>query len=289
MRIFTVTALLLLTGFVSNTQAIKPQLGYQHFIVGKIPVTALSDGTVPGSADKLLHAEEPNRVSNLINQAYLLDTVEVSINAYLVRNKDKLILIDTGVGALFGAAHGGKLIDNSKAAGYGPEQVTDILITHIHLDHSGGLSVNNVRQFRNAIVHVNQKELNFWMKHLEPKNNEARGITDNRPAFEALKLYHDEGKVVAFEGDKTLFDGIRTKEVVGHTAGHTVFILESEKEKLLFWGDLIHIEAVQFHGPEIHNDFDFDKEQAARQRQTSYKEASEQGYLVAADHISFPV
>jgi glyoxylase-like metal-dependent hydrolase (beta-lactamase superfamily II) len=210
------------------------------------------------SADKLLHAEEPNRVSNLINQAYLLDTVEVSINAYLVRNNDKLILIDAGIGALFGAAHGGKLIDNLKAAGYCPEQVTDILITHIYLDHSGGLSVNNVRQFHNAIVHVNQKELNFWMKHLKPKKNEARGITDNRPAFGALEPYHDAGKVIGFEGDKTLFDGIRTKEV----AGHTVFILESEKEKLLFWGDLIHIEAVQFHGPEIHNYFDFDKEQA---------------------------
>jgi glyoxylase-like metal-dependent hydrolase (beta-lactamase superfamily II) len=201
---------------------------------------------------------------------------------------DKLVLIDAGVGSLFGPDHGGKLVDNLKAAGYSPEQVTDVLLTHVHLDHSGGLSVDNKKQFPNAMVHVNQKELHFWMKHLAPQKGETRSIAENRPAFEALKLYLNAGKVAPFEGEKILFDVIRTKEVVGHTPGHTVFILESEKEKLVFWGDLVHIEAVQFHGPEIKNEFDFDKEKAGGQRQKAYEEALTEGYLVAADHISFP-
>jgi glyoxylase-like metal-dependent hydrolase (beta-lactamase superfamily II) len=76
--------------------------------------------------------------------------------------------------------------------------------------------------------------------------------------------------------------------MAGHTPGHTVFILESENEKLIFWGDLIHIPDVQFHGPDIENNFDFDKEKAAKQRQVTYEQAAAEGYLVAADHISFP-
>jgi glyoxylase-like metal-dependent hydrolase (beta-lactamase superfamily II) len=278
----------LIISFFGNAQSITQQPGYQHFTVGKIAVTALSDGTVPVSAKDLLHAKEPGRVSALVHKEYLIDPVEVSINTYLVQLADKLVLIDAGAGALFGAEHGGKLIANLKAAGFNADQVTDVLITHIHLDHSGGLSLNNVMQFPNAIVHVNGKELDFWMKHQKPQKGESRGISDNRPAFEAIKPYLLAGKVASFEGDTKLFDGIHTKEVSGHTPGHTVFILESEKEKLLFWGDLIHIAAVQLHGPEIENNFDFDKEKAASQRQTAYTEAAKEGYMVAADHISFP-
>jgi glyoxylase-like metal-dependent hydrolase (beta-lactamase superfamily II) len=278
----------LISCFAGITQTPTSQPGYQHFKIDKVDVTALSDGTVPVSANQLLHAKEQAGVSELLGEAYLTDPVEVSINAYLIRNGNKLILIDAGAGALFGPTHGGKLISNLEAAGFSPDQVTDILITHIHLDHSGGLSLNGIRQFPNAMVHVNAKEIAFWKEHQTPQATESRGITDNRPAFEALKPYQDAGKVVLFANNTILFDGIRTKEVVGHTPGHTVFVLQSEKEKLVFWGDLIHIEAVQFHRPEIDNEFDVDKEKAAAQRQTSYEEASAKGYLVAADHISFP-
>jgi len=272
----------------SSPKSETRQSGYQQFFVGDKQVIALSDGTVPVKASWLLHSHEPNKVADLLRQEHLTDPVEVSINAYLIKLADKLVLLDTGAGELFGPEHGGKLLANLQAAGYSPEQITDILITHIHLDHSGGLTAINRRLFPNATVHVNQKELDFWLTHQTPKKNEARGIKDNRTAFLTLKPYLDAGQVRSFAGDTSLFKEVRAVEYAGHTPGHTVFVLESQNEKLVFWGDLIHVAAVQLHAPEMANEFDFDKERAGAQRQRAYQQAAEEGYLVAADHIAFP-
>jgi glyoxylase-like metal-dependent hydrolase (beta-lactamase superfamily II) len=286
------TAFVLL--FAANTiysiaQTTSMQPGYYQLQVGSVEVIALSDGTVPVSAMDLFHeANEPERVSHLLEYAYLNDPVEVSINTYLIKMQNKLIMVDAGAGELFGPKYGGKLITSLRAAGYQPEQITDILITHVHLDHSGGLTQKNSILFPNATVHVNKKEIDFWLKHIEPQKNEMKGITSARSSFMALKRYLDKGMVKTFEGDATLFPGISTREYVGHTPGHTVFILENKNEKLVFWGDLIHIADVQLHGPELYNGFDFDKQKAVQQRQVAYDEAAKEGYLVAADHISFP-
>jgi glyoxylase-like metal-dependent hydrolase (beta-lactamase superfamily II) len=280
--------------FAANTiysvaQTTSQQPGYYQLLVGSVEVIALSDGTVPVSAMDLFHeANEPERVSHLLEYAHLNDPVEVSINTYLLKMQNKLILVDAGAGELFGPKYGGKLITSLRAAGYQPEQITDILITHVHLDHSGGLTQKDSILFPNATVHVNKKEIDFWLKHIEPQKNEMKGITSARSSFMALKRYLDKGMVKTFEGDTTLFPGISTREYVGHTPGHTVFILENKNEKLVFWGDLIHIADVQLHGPELYNGFDFDKQKAVKQRQIAYDEAAREGYLVAADHISFP-
>jgi hypothetical protein len=103
---------LLAISFTGNSQMVSPQPGYQHFVVGKSEVTAVSDGTVPVKATELLYAKEPTTVNALIHEAYLTDPVEVSINAYLIRNGDRLILVDAGAGSLFGPLHGGKLVGN---------------------------------------------------------------------------------------------------------------------------------------------------------------------------------
>lgn len=281
--------LMTVNGLNAMAQIVAPQSGYYRLRVGTVEVIALSDGTVPVNAMELFHdALQPERVSHLLKDAYLNDEVEVSINAYLIKTPGKLILVDAGAGELFGPKHGGKLVASLRTAGYGPEQITDILITHVHLDHSGGLTRNDSILFPKAVVHVNKKEINFWLKHTEPQQNEMRGITANRSSFIALKRYLDKGMLRTFEGDTTLFAGISTREFVGHTPGHTVFVLESQNEKLVFWGDLIHIAEVQLHGPELYNGFDFDKQKAVRQRRLAYEEAAAEGYLIAADHISFP-
>lgn len=277
----------ILSSVVTWSQGKTPQSGYQVFNVGSIEVIALSDGTVPVSANDLLKDKKPGSINLLLDEAFLSDPVEVSINAYLIKTTNNLILVDTGSGELFGT-YGGHLIGSLKEAGLNPNDITDILITHIHVDHSGGLSSHNAIQFPNATVHVNKKEVDFWLSRSEPKKDEDKGITANRPAFLALKPYLDAGKIKTFQGDVTLFPEITTVEFTGHTAGHTVFVLESNKEKLVFWGDLIHVAAVQLHHPDFLNEFDFDKGKAAAQRAKAYKIAANEGYLIAADHISFP-
>ena len=273
--------------FVSAQMAV-PQAGYQNFRIGAVKVVALSDGTIPVNALELLHAEDPEQVPSLLKKAYLNDPVEVSINAYLIKLDNRFILLDTGSGELFGPSYGGKLVESLWAAGYHPNDITDILITHVHLDHSGGLTVKDRMVFPNATVHVNKKEIDFWLNKIHPQENDTDGVKTNRVAFLALKRYLDAGRVNTFEGNVNLFPGLIAKEYVGHTPGHSVFVLESEEEKLVFWGDLIHVAAVQLHGPEVANGYDFDKQRAATQRQKAYEEAANEGYLVAADHISFP-
>lgn len=262
------------------------QAGYYHMSIGKFEVIALSDGTVPVNAKELLNHDA--KIPDLLAKQFLSELVETSINTYLIKSGTKLILVDAGAGSLFGPQHGGGLINSLRKAGFKPDQVTDILITHIHLDHTGGLSNAGEMLFPNAMLHVNQKEIDFWKVHEKESPSDTRGIKSNRSSYINFKPYLKAGKVLAFKSDTLLFPGISSHEYAGHTAGHTVYELSSEGHKLLFWGDLIHIAAVQFSGAEIPNEFDFDKLKAAGQRKRAYADAADNGYLIAADHISFP-
>ena len=270
----------------STAQKLAEQPNYYRLQIGTFEVVALSDGTIPVDAHKLLHPKDPQIIDKLLNEAFIENSVETSINAYLIKADGKLILIDTGSGELFGSDHGGLLVSSLKSIGYSPSQITDILLTHIHADHSGGLTIKGKKVFPNATVHVNKKELNFWLDQEQVAASAVKGL--NTPAFEVLKPYLLDKKVKTFEGDTTLFPGVSTLEYFGHTPGHTVYVLESGKDKLLFWGDLIHIAAIQLKGPAFSNDYDTDKTKAATQRQKAYSEAAKSGYIIAADHISFP-
>jgi len=275
----------LISGHI-NAQQNSNQAGYYHLSIGDFEVVALSDGTVPVHAMELLNNDR--KIPALLKKEFLSDTVETSINTYLIRSGKKLILVDAGSGNLFGLQFGGALIKSFEKAGFKPEDVTDILITHIHLDHTGGLSIAGKMIFPNAVVHINQKEIDFWKVHEKENDSDSKGIISNRQSYLSLKTYLDAGRVKTFNGDITLFPGLTTHEYAGHTAGHTVYALDSKGKKLVFWGDLIHVAAVQFSEAEIPNEYDFDKLKAAAQRKKAYAEAADGGYLVAADHISFP-
>ena len=272
----------------SKAQPYPAQANFYRFRVGNIEVIALSDGTIPVDAHKLFPTAEPKTLDKLLREYYLSNPVETSINTYLIKSGSQLILVDVGSGDLFGPEHGGQLLSSLQAVGHRPEQITDVLLTHIHVDHSGGLIKQGKRVFPNATIHVNQKDIDFWSAHVQPSASDTRGITANRPAFLAVKPYLEAGKVKTFLGETTLFPGISAVEFAGHTPGHSVFVLKSNGEKLVFWGDLVHMAAIQFNGPAFINDYDFNQSQAATQRQKAYREASRDGYLIAADHISFP-
>ncbi len=263
------------------------QPGYYKLQFGKYLIIALSDGTVPIDAHKLLLTKDTAALDRALQKNYLTSPVEISINTYLIVDGLKLILVDTGAGELF-KPNGGLLQASLKAAGYSSGQITDILVTHIHRDHTGGLTVDGKVMFPNAIIHVNQKDLDFWKEHEQPNSNDTRGIKSNRPSYLAIKPYLAANKVKSFEGDMEILPGIRTIEKPGHTAGHTLFSLGTDDQKMIFWGDLAHIEQIQFVDPLMLNEFDFDQEKAAQQRKESYAQFANKGYLIAADHISFP-
>ena len=282
-------AALLLSG---AAHAAAPQVktqapGFHRLMVGDFEVTALSDGTVALPVDKILTNTTPAKVAAAFKKAGLALPAETSVNGYLVNTGAKLVLVDTGAAGLFGPTLG-NLLANLKAAGYEPEQVDEIYITHMHPDHVGGLMAGDKLVFPNAVVRADQKDVDFWLskKNFAAAPESAKGFFQG--AMASLNPYVDAGKFKPFDGDTELVPGIRSHAAHGHTAGHNTYIVESQGQKLVMWGDLMHVAAVQFADPKVTIQFDTDPKAAAAARQAAYAEAAKSGYLVAGAHLSFP-
>lgn len=264
----------------------KAQAGYSRLMVGDAEVTALSDGTVVLDSS-ILTGAKPEHIKDLLKQAHQTGPLHTSFNAYLLKVGDKLVLVDTGAGNFFGPTLN-KLQGSMKAAGYAPDQVTDIVITHLHADHVGGLVNGEAIQFPNATVHADKAELDYWLdeKKAETAPKEVQGFF--KMAQAALGPYTKAGKVKGFTGATEIVPGVRTQPTHGHTPGHSFYVLESKGQKMVFWGDLMHFEEVQFPEPEITVAFDTDSKAAKAQRLAAFADAAKQGYLVAPSHVTFP-
>jgi glyoxylase-like metal-dependent hydrolase (beta-lactamase superfamily II) len=250
--------------------------GYYRTMLGEFEVTALSDGTFQMDAGKILTNITPKELDAGLARSFLKDPVETSVNGFLVNTGSKLVLVDTGAGTLFGPTLG-KLLSNLKASGYRPEQVDEIYITHMHGDHAGGLSAGDKVVFPNAIVRAAQQEADFWLSkaHMDAAPQDRKDAYQS--AMNMLNPYVLAGKFKPFNGDTELVPGIRAVANPGHTAGHTLYVVESKGQKLVLWGDLMHVAAAQFPDPAVTIGFDLDSVRAAAQR-----------YWVAGAHLSFP-
>ncbi|OHX14310.1 MBL fold metallo-hydrolase [Chromobacterium sphagni] len=269
--------------------------GYYRMMLGQFEVTAVSDGTVKVALDKLLSGEEPQQIRRLLENGFQKpDQAETSINTFLINTGGKLLLMDSGAGQLFGANVAGRLQQNLRAAGYRPEDIDAVLLTHVHLDHSGGLSAAGKRMFPNADIYLSRNEADFW---LNPANKakvdgpRASGF-DQRQGFDqaqaSLAPYLAAGKVKTFEPGVELFPGIRAIATPGHTPGHVFYEASSDGARMQFWGDAVHAQQAQFAHPEIAIDFDVDSASAIEQRRKAFADAAAHGYWVAAAHIAFP-
>ena len=289
----TTLALLLALGLSgANAQAAAPMVktsapGYYRMMLGDFEVTALSDGTVKLPVDNLLSNTTPAKVGQALSRAGLSAPLETSVNGYLINTGDKLVLVDTGAAGLFGPTLG-KLAANLKAAGYQPEQVDEIYITHMHPDHVGGLMAGDKLAFPNATVRADKRDSDFWLSqsNLDKAPADSKGFFQG--AMASLNPYVKAGKFKPFDGNTDLAPGVHAVAAAGHTPGHTIYVVESKGQKLALWGDLMHVAAVQFDHPEITIQFDTDTKSAAKQRQQAYADAAKSGYLVAGSHLSFP-
>ena len=167
-------------------------------------------------------------------------------------------------------------------------QVEEIYITLMHADHVGGLAADGRAVFQNAIVLADQREADYW---LSPKNLEA-APADAKSFFEgamvSMRPYIDTGRFRAFDGDTDLVPGVRALATRGHTSGHAAFVVESRGQKLVLWGGLMHVAAVQFPEPSVTIQFDTDSKAAAAQRKKAFAAAAKQGQWVGASHLPFP-
>ena len=277
---------------IAAAQAAAPQVktqapGYYRVMLGDFEVTALSDGTVALPVDKLLTNTTAAKSTKALARSFLKAPVDTSVNGYLINTGTRLVLIDSGAAGLFGATLG-NLAANLKAAGYQPEQVDEIYITHMHADHVGGLMNGDKLAFPNATVRADQRDADFWLSqaNLDKAPADAKGFFQG--AMASLNPYVAAGKFKAFDGDTELVPGIKAVAARGHTPGHSIYKVESQGQTLVLWGDLMHVAAVQFGDPSVTIQFDTDSKNAAIQRKRAYAEAAKQGYLVGSAHLSFP-
>jgi glyoxylase-like metal-dependent hydrolase (beta-lactamase superfamily II) len=260
---------------------------HYSFTVGHVKITALSDGTVPQDLHVLLRSTTDEKTDGLLKTRFLSNPVEASINAFFFQDGNRFVLVDTGAGEFFGPGFGGKLVSSLAAIGVAPEQITDVLLTHAHDDHMGGLVHGGRLTFPNAIVHLSKADLDFFMDRANSaRTGYAMSYFDQ--AYTALDPCLKAGKIKTFVGAGEVLPGVTVEPHPGHTPGSVFYTLKSDGEAIVFIGDIIHVASVQAPAPEITITYDENPAMAASVRQRALATFADHGILVAVPHLSFP-
>jgi glyoxylase-like metal-dependent hydrolase (beta-lactamase superfamily II) len=257
--------------------------GFFRRKLGNFEVTALLDGDL--ELELKLFSGDPAEMQKLSAASYQPSPPRAHVNAFAVNTGDRLCLVDTGTGALMGSSLG-RVAENLVLAGINPDQIDAILLTHLHPDHFGGMTVEGMPTYKNAEVYVSEADAKFWLG----TEMAEKAPADFKPFFQmaaaAMKPYAHRLKPLPAGGE--FLPGISALAMPGHTVGHTGFRFVSGKEQMLVWGDIVHNAALQFARPEITLAFDTDQNQAAASRKLAFDLAAADRILVAGAHLPYP-
>ncbi len=258
--------------------------GIYHRRIGEIVVTAVSDGyyDTPIAAYRGITIEE---ASSAFERRFQRVPPRISINAFLIRSKGRIALVDTGAGDTMGPTLG--LLQRTLAtAGVAPSDIDTVLLTHLHPDHSNGLvGPDGSALFPRAELVVSEADVRFR------KDDGARA---RHTVIEQLRYYDHPRRQIAPYADRTkhargeVFPGVTAVPLPGHTPGHTGYMVSSGSETLFIWGDICHAQELQFPNPEVTVAFDVDPEEAVRTRRRTLDRAAADGIPVAGMHVHFP-
>ena len=234
--------------------------------VGSIGVSLLSEGQATGNSSIFLGA-----TPEMIQECLPDGGYPRSCNAFLVRLPGKNILVDTGFGR--------NLFNNLKSLGVTPEQIDAVLITHFHVDHTGGLLKDGQATFPKAELYLSK------MEH-------DHAVSGNENARKQIEAYQSRLRLIEPpEIDATplvLFPGLQAVAAYGHTPGHTLYMVVSGAEKLLIWGDLTHAMAIQMPYPQVAMTYDTNPEMAIAARKKVLEYVAANNIVIAGMHNAFP-
>lgn len=259
--------------------------------VGEIDVLVVSDGVLPLPTAMLAHNAEPAARAAWLDHMFLPpDAFDWALNAVVVRSGAQTLLIDAGLGfdPDLNLPRAGQLIKRLEGAGIDLGSVTDVVLTHMHMDHIGGLIVDGVKdRLRPDLrIHVAAAEVAFWESPDFSHTNMPAGFPDalRSAAKRFMKEYREH--LHPFDEEYEVAPGVVAYRTGGHTPGHSVVRLASRGEALTFAGDAVF--AVGFDQPDWHNGFEHDPEEAARVRVRLLRELAETGEMLVATHLPFP-
>lgn len=255
----------------SPAPAVAPVPDTYAFRIGQLEAVALRDGAltfpVGGQDIPWKNAE----VSSLLRASGVTDdTVHLSIQPLLVKDGDRIVLIDTGAGGQMGTE--GKLQASLRTAGVARAQVTDILISHAHGDHVGGLVANGALVFPNATIRMSIPE---WT-----------ALQSDAEMAELVRVITP--KVQAFAPGAVVAPNITAVSLDGHTPGHSGYEIAQDGGRLLYVGDALHSSILSVQRPDWRNNWDADSAAAIATRQGLLERGASQGLLIYGNHFPFP-
>ncbi|MHA6205645.1 MBL fold metallo-hydrolase [Dyella soli] len=254
--------------------------------VGEIDVLVISDGVLPLPPVTLATNADPAELAAWLDAMLLpQDVFKWPVNVVVARSGDRTVLIDSGIGSEFTPA--GLLLGRLASAGIDPASVTDVVITHLHVDHVGGLLADGLRRrLRPDVpIHLAAAEVEFW-KSPDFSRNTFGGMSDVLRSAEERFMEVYRGQLRLFESEYEVAPGVVVRRTGGHTPGHSVVRMASGGDRLTFLGDAVFQD--HFDRPGWYNAFDHDPDEAVRVRVRLLRELAESREPTVASHVSFP-
>jgi glyoxylase-like metal-dependent hydrolase (beta-lactamase superfamily II) len=288
----------LFAGFITvPPRTAVPRLGAfeqtcYRFELGEFEVTTISDAgaMIDGPWPIVGEDRPPAEVERMMRENLLPEKkFQPGFTPTLVNTGKELILFDTGNGAngFVPRPSGGWLAAQLGPAGFAPEQIDVVVLTHGHPDHIGGIMEDGRPLFPRARYVMGEVEYNFWSSR-DRLSAPTEGLEYKTGALFQANMVPLASRISFLKRDGEVAPGIRAVEAYGHTPGHLAFHVESQGKRLLIWGDCAHHEVASLAKPGWHALFDMDKEKGAATRKRIYAMAAAERLPVVGYHTSFP-
>ena len=272
----------------------KQAPSFYRYKVGDVQVTVISDGVNTFAlGDSFVLNAKKDEVAAALEKAYMpKDKVSIQFGPLVINSGGKLIVLDTGNGpGAFASSKGavGQFAANMAAAGFDPKNVDMVVISHFHGDHINGLlNAEGAPAFANAEVLVPSVEWKYFMDDGEmsraPEGRMQTVFKNARRVFEAGL----NKKATPYEWGKEVAPGLLAVETIGHTPGHSSYVLSSGSDKVFIQSDVTNLPALFVTNPGWHLMFDQDPALAEKSRRRVYDMLVADKMRVQGFHFPFP-